>query len=86
MVTGVMARTILVKSIYKRGVSLTGKARMEISNSDLMNHISTDVRYLYPREYIFINRSSVPGQPNRLMRTVVCKSFILRISYTNLPI
>ncbi|KIM40488.1 hypothetical protein M413DRAFT_19157 [Hebeloma cylindrosporum] len=43
MVTGVMARATLIRSIYKRGVNLTGKARTKISNSDLMNHISTDV-------------------------------------------
>ncbi|KAF8972123.1 hypothetical protein BDZ97DRAFT_1913365 [Flammula alnicola] len=43
MVTGVLARGALIRSIYKRGVNLTGKARTSISNSDLMNHISTDV-------------------------------------------
>ncbi|KAF9048460.1 ABC protein [Panaeolus papilionaceus] len=43
MVTGNLARTALIKSIYKRGVNLTGKARSQLSNSDLMNHISTDV-------------------------------------------
>ncbi|PPQ77123.1 hypothetical protein CVT25_010817 [Psilocybe cyanescens] len=43
MVTGVLARAALIKSIYKRGVSLTGKARTEITNADLVNHISTDV-------------------------------------------
>ncbi|KDR79020.1 hypothetical protein GALMADRAFT_244748 [Galerina marginata CBS 339.88] len=43
MVTGVLARAALIKSIYKRGVLLTGKARTKLSNSDLVNHISTDV-------------------------------------------
>ncbi|KAH9481477.1 Multidrug resistance protein fer6 [Psilocybe cubensis] len=43
MVTGVLARAALIKSIYKRGVTLTGKARTQITNSDLVNHISTDV-------------------------------------------
>jgi hypothetical protein len=56
MVTGVMARATLVRSIYKRGVNLTGKARMKISNSDLMNHISTDVRYLSSRIYLQLDK------------------------------
>lgn len=43
MVTGVLARSALIKSIYKRGVNLTGKARTKLSNADLVNHISTDV-------------------------------------------
>ncbi|GLB40166.1 putative ABC protein [Lyophyllum shimeji] len=43
MTTGVLARAALINSIYKRGVNLTGKARTTLSNSDLINHISTDV-------------------------------------------
>ncbi|PPR03680.1 hypothetical protein CVT24_007801 [Panaeolus cyanescens] len=43
MVTGTLARTALIKSIYKRGVNLTGKSRSKLTNSDIMNHISTDV-------------------------------------------
>lgn len=43
MTTGVLARGALISSIYKRGVNLTGKARSTLSNSDLINHISTDV-------------------------------------------
>ncbi|KAF5371833.1 hypothetical protein D9615_009539 [Tricholomella constricta] len=43
MTTGVLARAALISSIYKRGVNLTGKARTTLSNSDLINHISTDV-------------------------------------------
>ncbi|KAF5327366.1 hypothetical protein D9619_004466 [Psilocybe cf. subviscida] len=43
MFTGILARAALIKSIYKRGVNLTGKARTSISNSDIVNHISTDV-------------------------------------------
>ena len=57
MVTGVMARATLARSIYKRGVNLTGKAQMNISNSDLMSHISTDVRYLSSRIYFQLNKS-----------------------------
>lgn len=45
MITGVLARAALISSIYKRGVKLTGKARTKLSNSDLVNHISTDVSY-----------------------------------------
>ncbi|KAF8802448.1 P-loop containing nucleoside triphosphate hydrolase protein [Phlegmacium glaucopus] len=43
MVTGVLARATLIKSIYYRGVHLTEKSRTRLSNSDIMNHISTDV-------------------------------------------
>ncbi|KAF8071690.1 ABC protein [Lyophyllum atratum] len=43
MTTGVLARAALINSIYKRGVKLTGKARTTLSNSDLINHVSTDV-------------------------------------------
>ncbi|KAG6918643.1 hypothetical protein DXG01_012762 [Tephrocybe rancida] len=43
MSTGVLARAALVNSIYKRGVRLTAKARITSSNSNLINHISTDV-------------------------------------------
>ena len=43
MVSGVLARAALIKSIYYRSVYLTDKSRTRISNSDIMNHISTDV-------------------------------------------
>ncbi|TFK93972.1 ABC protein [Polyporus arcularius HHB13444] len=43
MTTGLLARAALISSIYKRGVSLTGKARMTLPNAALVTHISTDV-------------------------------------------
>lgn len=43
MISGAMARATLVSSMYKRSVKLTGKARTTLSNSDIVNHISTDV-------------------------------------------
>ncbi|KIJ14255.1 hypothetical protein PAXINDRAFT_169871 [Paxillus involutus ATCC 200175] len=43
MATGVLARAALITSIYERGVSLTGKARVKLTNATLVNHISTDV-------------------------------------------
>ncbi|EIW57395.1 ABC protein [Trametes versicolor FP-101664 SS1] len=43
MTTGMFARAALISSIYKRGVSLTGKARTNLSNSALVTHISADV-------------------------------------------
>jgi len=54
MVTGVLARAALIKSIYYRGVHLTEKSRTKLSNSDIMNHISTDVGQTvttWPRSY-----------------------------------
>lgn len=43
MITGVLTRGALINSIYKRSVILTAKSRVKHSNSDLVNHISTDV-------------------------------------------
>ncbi|KAG1750098.1 ABC protein, partial [Suillus lakei] len=43
MATGVLARAALITCIYERGVNLTGKARVKLSNAVLVNHISTDV-------------------------------------------
>ncbi|KAF9234112.1 ABC protein [Melanogaster broomeanus] len=43
MATGVLARAALIASIYERGVSLTGKARVKLTNATLVNHISSDV-------------------------------------------
>ncbi|KAJ7746385.1 ABC protein [Mycena metata] len=43
MTTGVLARAALTSSIYKRGVRLTGKARTTLTNSDIINHVSTDI-------------------------------------------
>ncbi|KAJ7642099.1 ABC protein [Roridomyces roridus] len=43
MTTGVLARTALISSLYKRAVRLTPSARVGLSNSALLNHISTDV-------------------------------------------
>ncbi|EIN03766.1 ABC protein [Punctularia strigosozonata HHB-11173 SS5] len=43
MMTGVLARSALIASIYRRGVNLTGKARTKLPNAALVNHISTDV-------------------------------------------
>jgi ATP-binding cassette subfamily C (CFTR/MRP) protein 1 len=59
MTTGVLARTALINSIYKRGVSLTGKARTKLSNSALLNHISTDVRLRCSLEDLFNVRTQV---------------------------
>ena len=47
MTTGLLARAALISSVYKRGVRLTGKARVALPNSALVNHISTDVSPLY---------------------------------------
>ncbi|KAF5359779.1 hypothetical protein D9756_003206 [Leucocoprinus leucothites] len=43
MMTGILARTTLIASIYKRGVRLTGKSRVILPNSKLVSHISSDV-------------------------------------------
>ncbi|KAI6025620.1 ABC protein [Pisolithus orientalis] len=43
MSTGVLARAALIASIYERGVNLTGKERVKLTNAALVNHISTDV-------------------------------------------
>ncbi|TRM58678.1 ABC protein [Schizophyllum amplum] len=43
MHSGALARAALINSIFKKGVLLSGKARVEIPNASLINHISTDV-------------------------------------------
>jgi ATP-binding cassette, subfamily C (CFTR/MRP), member 1 len=43
MVTGVLARTALISSIYKRSIDMTQKSRARFSNAAIMTHISTDV-------------------------------------------
>ncbi|KAG1750696.1 ABC protein [Suillus lakei] len=43
MTTGILTRAALITCIYERGVNLTGKARVKLSNATLVNHLSTDV-------------------------------------------
>lgn len=43
MTTGVLARAALIACIYERGVNLTGRERVKLTNAALVNHISTDV-------------------------------------------
>ena len=43
MITGVLARTALISSIYKRSVMMTPKSRIQFSNAGIMTHISSDV-------------------------------------------
>ena len=43
MTTGVLARGALIACIYERGVQLTGKERVKLTNAALVTHISTDV-------------------------------------------
>jgi ATP-binding cassette subfamily C (CFTR/MRP) protein 1 len=43
MTTGVLARAALTGALYRRAVQLTPKARTNLSNSAVLNHVSTDV-------------------------------------------
>ncbi|KAI6009305.1 ABC protein [Pisolithus marmoratus] len=43
METGVLTRAVLIACIFERGVMLTGKERVKLTNATLVNHISTDV-------------------------------------------
>jgi hypothetical protein len=43
MFTGSLVRAALINSLYKRGVSLSGKSRTELPNSVLVNHLSADI-------------------------------------------
>ncbi|THH16112.1 hypothetical protein EW146_g4488 [Bondarzewia mesenterica] len=43
MTTGVLARGALTSCIYKRGGLFTPKARTQLSNAEIVNHISSDV-------------------------------------------
>lgn len=74
MTTGLLARAALISSIYKRGVSLTGRARTNLPNAKLVTHISTDVRWegiTENDEQILIEFSV--GQSRGCLRTVVCE-------------
>ena len=42
MATGVLARGAIISAVYKRALRLTQKARGELPNGKLVNHISTD--------------------------------------------
>jgi len=56
MATGVLARAALITCIYERGVNLTGKARVNLSNSTLVTHISTDVSRIDACAQWFVSR------------------------------
>ncbi len=43
MSTGVLARAALINSMYKRGLSLTTRARKVHTEAGLVNHLSTDI-------------------------------------------
>ncbi|KAJ7040911.1 ABC protein [Mycena alexandri] len=43
MTTGVLARTALTGALYERALHLTPAARLRLSNSAVLNHVSTDV-------------------------------------------
>jgi ATP-binding cassette, subfamily C (CFTR/MRP), member 1 len=43
MSTGVLSRTALIGSLYKRGLSLTPRERTIHPGSALVNHMSTDI-------------------------------------------
>ncbi|KAI6099711.1 ABC protein [Pisolithus sp. B1] len=43
METGILARAALIACIYERGVKLTGKERVKLTNAALVNHVSADV-------------------------------------------
>ena len=72
MTTGLLARAALTSSIYKRGVSLTGKARTNLTNAALVTHISTDVS-LSDMRPVLITLTVNPGKPRGRMRAVVRK-------------
>ncbi|KAM0753983.1 ABC transporter [Meredithblackwellia eburnea MCA 4105] len=40
---GILARGALIAAVYRRAMVLSGRARVKISNSKLVNHISTDI-------------------------------------------
>jgi ABC-type multidrug transport system fused ATPase/permease subunit len=42
MATGVLLRAAIISAVYKRALRLTGKARGDLPNGKIVNHISTD--------------------------------------------
>ncbi|KAI0711948.1 P-loop containing nucleoside triphosphate hydrolase protein [Cerioporus squamosus] len=61
MTTGLLARAALISSVYKRGVSLTGKARMTLPNAALVTHISTDISRVDACAQWFLGPSALAG-------------------------
>lgn len=43
IMTGVLARTALISSMYSRAVGFSAKSRSKLSNATILNYISTDV-------------------------------------------
>ncbi|RXW18137.1 hypothetical protein EST38_g7714 [Candolleomyces aberdarensis] len=43
IVSGMLARTALISSMYKRSIGLTAKSKSKLSNATIINYISTDV-------------------------------------------
>lgn len=41
--TGVLARTALISTMYSRAVGLSAKSRSKLPNASIINYISTDV-------------------------------------------
>ncbi|KAJ7183176.1 ABC protein [Mycena filopes] len=80
MTTGVLARAALTSSIYKRGVRLTGKARTTLTNSDILNHVSTDVRPFRPLTTVFFLTTFASGQPHRCVCAVLGPSALAGFS------
>ncbi len=41
--TGILARAALIAAVYRKALVLSGKSRQRLTNSKLVNHISTDI-------------------------------------------
>lgn len=75
MTTGVLARAALTASIYKRGVRLTGKARTTLTNSDILNHVSTDVCAF---TWLSFSRPDIPSNGTvKVSRIDVCAQWFV---------
>ncbi|KAF5393181.1 hypothetical protein D9757_001344 [Collybiopsis confluens] len=71
MTTGVLARAALTNCIYKRGLLLTGKSRVDLPNAKLVNSISTDISRIDTASQWFVEAV--------LIHSTSCSSDLIRM-------
>ncbi|KAJ7165411.1 P-loop containing nucleoside triphosphate hydrolase protein [Mycena filopes] len=78
MTTGVLARTALTGALYERALHLTPAARLRLSNSAVLNHVSTDVSRVDACAQWFHAAWTAPIQSkSSSSRSIVCLIILL---------
>ncbi|CAK9781035.1 hypothetical protein CC85DRAFT_282605 [Cutaneotrichosporon oleaginosum] len=80
MGTGVLARSALISAIYERSLRLTQKARGELPNGKIVNHISTDTaRIDFAAGFVHILWTAP------IQFIVIAVILIIELGYSSLP-